>query len=69
MAPACYLCGSVALLGEGSEMEQWTLPAFLSGRKLSPSSCSDARRFTSSPYATGASQAATLMLEPRGSLS
>ena len=41
--------------------------AVLSGRKLSPSSCPDARNFSSSPYATGALQGAALVLEPRGS--
>ena len=59
--------GSVALWGEGSEKEQWPLPAFVSGRKLSPSLCLDARHFSSSPYATGAFQAATLVLGFRGS--
>ena len=61
--------GSVALLGEGSEKGQWSLPAFLSGRKLSPSSRLDARYFSSSLYATGALQAATPVLELRGSKS
>ena len=36
MAPACWL------LGEGSEKEQWPLPALPSRRKLPPSSHSDA---------------------------
>ena len=53
---------SVAVLGEGSEKEQWPLPAFLSGRKLSPRSLLDARHFSSSLCATGAFQAATLVL-------
>ena len=53
--------------GEGSEKEQWPLPPFLSGRKLSPRSPLDARYFSSSPYATGAFQAAVLVLKPRGS--
>ena len=43
------------------------LPTFLSGRKLSPNSCLDASHFSSSLYSTGAFQAATLVLEPRGS--
>ena len=58
---------SVALLGEGSEKRQWPLPAFLSGRKLSLSSRLDARYLSFSLYATGAFQAATLVLELRGS--
>ena len=40
----------MALLGEGSEKGLWSLPVFLSGRKLSPSSCL-ARHFNSSLYA------------------
>ena len=52
MAPACQLCGSV--MGEGSEKGQWPLPTFLCGRKLSASSCLDARHLSSFPYATGA---------------
>ena len=59
--------GSVALCGEGSKKVQWLLPAFLSGRKLSLSSCLDARHFSSSLYATGAFQADTPVLELRGS--
>ena len=44
------------------------LSAFLSGRKLSPSCGLDATsHFSSSLYATGAFQAATLVLELRGS--
>ena len=63
--------GSVAVWGrgDGSEKEQWPLPTFMSGRKLSPSSCPDARHFSSSLYDTGAFQAATLVLELRGSKS
>ena len=49
----CLPC-SVALLGVGSEEDQWPLSAVLSQRKLAPNSCPDARRFSSSPYATGA---------------
>ena len=58
---------SVALSGEGSEKGQWPLPAFLSGRKLFPSSHLDARHFSSSLYDTGAFQATSLVLELRGS--
>ena len=47
----------VALSGEGSEKEQWPLPAVLFGRKLSPSACPDARHFSSFLDATGAFQA------------
>ena len=43
------------------------LPTFLSGRKLSPSSHIDARHFSCSLYATGAFQAATPVLELKGS--
>ena len=50
---------SVVLLGEVSEKGQWPLPTFLSQRKLSPSSCLDARHFSSSLYVTGVLQAAT----------
>ena len=46
MSPACCICGS--LVGVGSEKGQWPLPPFLFGRKLSPSSCPDARPFSSS---------------------
>ena len=55
---------SVAL---GSEEGQWLLPTFLSGRKLFPSSCLDARHFGFPQHATGAFQAATPVLELRGS--
>ena len=55
---------SVALLGEGSEKGQWP---FLSVLKLTLSSHLDARPLTSSQYATGAFQAATLVLEIIGS--
>ena len=60
---------SVALWREGSENRQWPLPTSLSGRKLSPSSCLDARHFRFSLCAPGAFQAATLVLELRGSKS
>ena len=57
---------SVALWEEGSEKGQGPLPAFLSGRKLSPSSCLNATHFGSF-HATGAFQAAGMVLELRGS--
>ena len=63
--PAC----SVALLGEGSEKEQWPLPAFISGRKLPPGSHPDAGQFYSSPYVSDGFQSAPPMLELRGSKS
>ena len=44
-----------------------TSAAFLSGSQLSSSSCLDARHLTSSLYATGAFQTATLVLELRRS--
>ena len=43
------------------------LAASLYGSKLSPSFCLNARYFNSSLYVTGAFQAATLLLEHRGS--
>ena len=60
---------SVALLEEGSENGQYPLLAFLSGRKLPPSSCLDARHFSSSLYVTGVFQVATPVLELRGTAS
>ena len=48
------IANSVALRGEGSEKGQW--PAFLSGRRLSPSSHLDNRHFTFSLFAIGAFQ-------------
>ena len=67
-SPLWYLpAGSIACWKEGSEKEQWPLPAILSERKLFPSPHLGARHFSSSLYATGAFQAATLVLEPRGS--
>ena len=59
--------GSVALGVEGSEKGHWPLPTFVSGKKLLPSFHLDARLFTSSLYACGAFQAATPLLELRGS--
>ena len=58
---------SVVLWGEGTEKEQWSPPTILSGRKQSLRSHPEARYFSSSPYATGAFQAASLVLELRGS--
>ena len=46
-----WLCGSVALFGEGSEKGHFLLPGFLSGRELSPRSQLDVRHFISSLYA------------------
>ena len=63
MSSTCHLCGSV-----DRGFRKGTM-AFLSGRKLSPSSCLDARHFSSSPYATGAFQVATPVLELRGTAS
>ena len=62
MVPACWLCGSV-----GGGFRKRHLPNFLSVRKLSPSSFPDAGNFSSSLYATGAFQAAVVVLELRGS--
>ena len=56
---------SVTLWVEGSEKKQWLLPAFLSQRKLSPNSRLDVWFFSFSLYATGAFQAAILVLELR----
>ena len=60
MAPACVLCGSVTLWGEGSEKGQWPLPAFCLGESYPPAL--DVRHFIFSLYATGAFQAATPVL-------
>ena len=67
MAPACRFCGSVE---GGLKRGTMAFACFLSGRELSPSSCPDARYYSSSLYDTGALQAATLvMLELKGSMS
>ena len=58
----------MALWGDGSERGQGPLPTFLSGRKLSSTSLLDTRYFSSSLYATGAFQAAILVLELRASI-
>ena len=50
----------------GSAKGQWPLLAFLSGRKLSPSSRLDASHFSSFLYAIGAFQAATAVLDLGG---
>ena len=52
-----------ALWEDGSEKEQWPLPPFLFGRRLSSSSGLDASHFSSSLYATGSFQDATPVLE------
>ena len=66
IAPACWLCGCV---GIGFRKGTVASSTFLQERKLSPSSHLDARYFSSSLYAPGAFQAATLVLELRGSKS
>ena len=55
-----------------SQIHHWlassvALPTSLFGRKLSPSSHLEARHFSSSLDATGACQAAAMVLELRGS--
>ena len=64
MAPTCQLYGSV-----GKCLIKGTMASAcpFSRRKLSPSFWLDTRHFSSSPYATGAFQAATLVLKLRGS--
>ena len=64
MAPAHQLCGSV-----GGKFRKGTVASapFLSGKKLSSSPRLDAIHFSFSLYATGAFQAATPVLELRGS--
>ena len=64
MAPACQLCGSVR---GGLRRGTMASAHLMSGRKLSPRSCLDGKHFHSSLYAIGAFQAATLVLELRGS--
>ena len=64
MAYACQLHGSV---GGGLRKRTLTSAHLSVRRKLSPSSCLYARHFSSSLYATGAFQAATPVLELRGS--
>ena len=66
MVPACQLCGSVTGLQRRKMAASVHL---LGGKKLSPSSCLDARHSNSSLYATDAFQAATPVLELRRSLS
>ena len=58
MAPACQLCGSVALQGGGGggRVRKGTLA----------SACLDNKHFSFSLYTTGALQAAALVLELRG---
>ena len=62
MAPACQLCG---LWGEGSEKGSLACLPFYLGEICLPARL-DARHFSFSLYATGAFQAATLVLELRG---
>ena len=57
--------GSLGLCRGGWEEGQQSLFDFLSGRKISPSTWLDARHLISSLYATGAFQAATLVLSFR----
>ena len=57
---------SDAPCGKSTEKVQWSLPAFLSGRKLSPSSHFDSRCFSSSLYATGTFQGATQCWNSKG---
>ena len=66
MALACQLFSSVALWGR-SQKGTMASAHLLSESKLSPESCLDTRHFSSSPYATGAFQAATPVLELRES--
>ena len=47
---------SLGSVGEASEKGQWSLPTFLCGRKLSPSSPLHARHFSVTLYTTGAFQ-------------
>ena len=58
--------GSVALWVEGSEKEEWPLPAFLPGRKLPPNSLPDAGQFSSSLYVSDDFQSSAPILELRG---
>ena len=64
--PVLWLC--VCVGGGGPEKGQWLLLTFLSARMLSSSSHLTAGHFSSSLYATGASQAAMPVLELRESL-
>ena len=52
-----------AVLGEGPEQEQWTLPTFLFGRKLLPY----VGQFDSSPYVFEVFQSTAPMLALTGS--
>ena len=58
--PTLWLCGGRA------QKRDKALPAFLSGRELSPSTRLDARHFSFSLYTTGVFHAATPVLELRG---
>ena len=71
MAPACLFCGSVGV-GVGGRLGAFrkgtvASDSILSGRKLLPSSCHDARHFILSLCAFGAFQSAAPVLELRGS--
>ena len=63
----CPPSSSVALCGEGSEKEQWPLPALLSVRKMPPSCHPYARQLRSSLYVSDTFQSAALALELIGS--
>ena len=67
MAPTCQFCGSVQEEIKNGTMASTHLSVW---ERAAPSSHSDARHFSSSPYATGAFQAATMVvLELRGNTS
>ena len=61
------LCGPVWGRAQKRDNGSCLASGVLSERKLSSSTCSDARHFSFSPYAAGALPAAALVLEPRGS--
>ena len=74
MEPQGIFRAGQTVLAKLMESQIWHLPAScvalpvsLSERRLSPSPHLDVRHFSSSLYATGAFQAATLVLELRGS--
>ena len=57
----------VVMYWEGSEKDQWPLPALLSRRKLpAPSFHLVAEQFSSSPYVSNGFHSAALALELRG---
>ena len=59
------LCGSVWWRVQKRDNGLCLASGVLSGRKLSPSTCLDARHFSISPYATGTLPVAAPVLEPR----